>query len=283
MEEKQGNLKIIGDCPVCGKGKLVEGTRGYMCNHFKSLDDKCSFTIFNSYFGKEITEEIAVQLIENGETEIFNDLHKKDGGIFSASLTIEDGFVKPKFQNKIMSYKCPFCDADVEELANGYACVNYNTKNENEERECGFYVPKTICNYHLSEKDITDIVENGETAFKEDAFTSKAGNLFSSKLVLNEADGQLQFSNVICLCPKCGNGEIYSSTKAYNCSNFKDEAIKCDFVVWKQISGRDIKVDEVIALCQNKVTSVLKGFRSKEKGEFSAKLSLNDDCKVIMI
>ena len=66
-------MNIIADCPVCGKGKMVEATNGYGCNHFKSLEDKCKFFIYTSYFEKQITEEIAKELCLNRETKLFTD------------------------------------------------------------------------------------------------------------------------------------------------------------------------------------------------------------------
>ena len=44
----------------------------------------------HSYWGKEITEEIARQLITTGKTDIFHDFHNKKGVPFSAYLTIEN-------------------------------------------------------------------------------------------------------------------------------------------------------------------------------------------------
>lgn len=284
MEEIKVELKKIGTCPVCGIGQVVTGSNGYMCNHFKSLEDQCQFAIYKSYFGKEITEELATKLINDGETEIFTDLIKKDGSCFSASLKIEDGFVKPHFANKIMDFQCPVCESDVEELAGGYACVNYknNREDEDDERDCNFFIPKTVAQYTLTNKDVKNLIEKGETDFIEDKFLNKQSETFSARLVRSE-DGTLKFSNILCKCPKCKTGDIYSAPKGYNCSNYKDENIKCNFVVWKQIAGRDISAKEAVTLCENKVTPLLSGFRSKEKGEFSKMLSLNEEYKVVMI
>lgn len=51
--------------------------------------------------------------------------------------------------------------------------------------------------------------------------------------------------------------------KAYNCSNYRNEAIKCDFVIWREMSGRSITPEEAIELCEKKETPVLTGFHDK--------------------
>ena len=83
-------IKDLGLCPICQKGHIMKGSLGYSCNYFKNMNDKCTFNIYHSYWGKEITEEIARQLITTGKTDIFHDFHNKKGVPFSAYLTIEN-------------------------------------------------------------------------------------------------------------------------------------------------------------------------------------------------
>ena len=52
-------IKDLGLCPICQKGHIMKGSLGYSCNYFKNMNDKCTFNIYHSYWGKEITEEIA--------------------------------------------------------------------------------------------------------------------------------------------------------------------------------------------------------------------------------
>lgn len=76
-----------------------------------------------------------------------------------------------------------------------------------------------------------------------------------------------------CACPKCGTG-IQSDLRTYQCDK------KC-LVIWKEISGRKLSVDEVTQLVNNGVTDVLKGFISKEKKLFDVALKLDRDLKVV--
>ena len=45
-------IKNLGVCPVCGKGNIVKGSLGYSCNYFKTMEDKCTFNIYHTYFDK---------------------------------------------------------------------------------------------------------------------------------------------------------------------------------------------------------------------------------------
>lgn len=268
----------IGKCPICNKGEVVKGSIGYSCNYFKDLDDKCTFNIYHSYFGKEITDEIAKEIIEKGETGVYDDLKRKDGTSFSASLALIDNLIKPKFKNETISI-CPECGKDVEELSSGYACADFHRMKDDNTRTCSFFIPKNVSQKSISKEDAIKLIEKGETGFYDD-FKTKEGKSFTAKLILKD-DNQLAFSNNICKCPKCG-GNIYAGTKAYNCSNWKDPENKCDFVIWKQMATRNISIDEVIQLCSSSTTDILHGFRNNE-GEFSRKLIINADFKVIMI
>lgn len=64
-------IKDLGLCPICQKGHIMKGSLGYSCNYFKNMNDKCTFNIYHSYWGKEITEEIARQLITTGKQIYF--------------------------------------------------------------------------------------------------------------------------------------------------------------------------------------------------------------------
>ncbi|MCX6886203.1 MAG: DNA topoisomerase III [Verrucomicrobia bacterium] len=73
-------------------------------------------------------------------------------------------------------------------------------------------------------------------------------------------------------CPKCG-GEIHERYKAHQC-------LKCDFSIWKIISGRLFESEEVAALIRDKSVGPLNGFRSKMGRPFTAVLKLNAENKV---
>ena len=275
----ENTLNKIGKCPICHQGDMVEGTLGYTCNYLKSAEDKCSFNIYHTYFGKVITEEIAKELINNGRTSVFHDLQKKDGTVFSASLIIdkEKNKIVPEFANEILSVKCPNCNSDIEELLSGYACVNFHKTDENNQKICNFFIPKQIAGREIPIQAVKALCTARITPFMS-GFNTNDGKEFEARLQLDQ-EMKISFSNTVCKCPNC-NGDIYAGKKAYNCSNWQNEQIRCSFTVWKEMYGRKITAEEVSILCKNKETVILSGFRDKEGNTFERKLIIDESFKV---
>jgi len=69
-------------------------------------------------------------------------------------------------------------------------------------------------------------------------------------------------------CPKCG-GEVHERYKAFQC-------VKCDFSVWKIISGRLFEDKEIEQLIRDRQIGPLQGFRSRQGKPFAAVLKLNE-------
>jgi len=73
-------------------------------------------------------------------------------------------------------------------------------------------------------------------------------------------------------CPKCG-GEVHERYKAFQCT-------KCDFSVWKIISGRLFEAKEIEQLIRDRQLGPLQGFRSRMGRPFAAVLKLNEQNEV---
>jgi DNA topoisomerase-3 len=73
-------------------------------------------------------------------------------------------------------------------------------------------------------------------------------------------------------CPKCG-GDVHERYKAFQC-------IKCDFSIWKIISGRLFEASEMDQLIKERQIGPLQGFRSKMGRPFAAVLKLNGENKI---
>lgn len=69
-------------------------------------------------------------------------------------------------------------------------------------------------------------------------------------------------------CPKCG-GEVHERYKAFQC-------VKCDFSIWKIISGRLFENAEIEQLIRDRQLGPLQGFRSRMGRPFAAVLKLNE-------
>lgn len=89
--------KVIGKCPICDTGELVENSKAYGCSNWKTSDGACKFTIWKTIAQKELSEEHIKQLIDYGETELIDGFVSKKGTNFSAQLAIEDGKVVFRF------------------------------------------------------------------------------------------------------------------------------------------------------------------------------------------
>lgn len=74
-------------------------------------------------------------------------------------------------------------------------------------------------------------------------------------------------------CPVCG-GEMTTTSFGYGCSNYYDKDKKCSFAIGK-VAGAELSKEDAIALLNEGQTQTIKGFKSRTKKTFSAKLLLN--------
>lgn len=70
------------------------------------------------------------------------------------------------------------------------------------------------------------------------------------------------------LCPFCGK-KIHAFDWGYGCSGYKDG---CKFHISNPLAGKNITENQVILLCQNGRTNLIKGFKSKAGNSFDAYL-----------
>jgi DNA topoisomerase-3 len=74
-------------------------------------------------------------------------------------------------------------------------------------------------------------------------------------------------------CPRCQQGVIVESAKAYGCSRYREG---CPFTIWKVVAKKKLTEKQVTALLTRGQTSRLKGFKSKAGKAFAARLKLDD-------
>lgn len=266
-------LHRIGKCPVCGKGQMLKGTAGWTCDYFKSLQDKCTFTIFSSYSGYFLYEEDAVKLITDGMTEE-KQFFTLSGKPFKARLVREGDKIKVVGSNKVLAVPCPVCGQKVSETQKGYACQGLFSADE---EHCRLWIPKEMCGRTITEAEAEQLLENGRTDVL-DGFTAQ-GKTFSSCLVVDK-NGNVTLNGEICRCPKCG-GTVHAGIKAYNCSNYRNPSVRCDFVVWRSLAGHNMTVQEVRDLCQQGRTAVLQ-FCTRDGVPYQRRLYMTDDGQIKM-
>lgn len=279
MDQKELTAKVvlnkIGKCPVCGKGQMLQGSAGWTCDYFKSLADKCTFTIFSAYQGYTLNEEDALEIIQKGKTGI-RMFRTMAGRNFEGRLILEGNKVRVVAENKALGVPCPLCGKKVRETPKGYACENFFREGK---EHCGTWIPNEICGRPITIQEAETILERGRTEVL-DGFRTSQGKLFSTCLVMG-ADGNTRMDGRICVCPKCG-GTLYAGIKGYNCSNYREEGIHCNFVVWRTIFGRTISVEDVRMLCSQRKTGIME-FHTKDGTPMQRALLLTDDYQVKLV
>ena len=267
-------LRKIGTCPVCGKGQMLQGAAGWTCDYFHTLEDKCTFTIFQKYYGYELSEEDAVDLITKGETGI-KDLTTREGKLFRGILKRSGDKIKAASVNRQLPLPCPHCGGRVKEVENGYVCERFFDKGDG---HCGFWLPKIISDRPVRYQEALDLMQYGRTEVL-DGFRSM-GKEYSSCLTLAD-DGTVLIDSRICRCPKCG-GTVYAGIKGFNCSNFRNPVIRCDFVIWRVIGKRKTTVDDVRKLCSQGQTDLCT-FYTMDNEPYEKSLVLDEQFKVRMV
>jgi DNA topoisomerase-3 len=66
---------------------------------------------------------------------------------------------------------------------------------------------------------------------------------------------------------------VIEQKKSFSCRDWRNG---CGFAIWKTMAGKRISARTAKTLLRDGVTSVLKGFTSKSKQKFSARLKLQD-------
>jgi DNA topoisomerase III len=80
------------------------------------------------------------------------------------------------------------------------------------------------------------------------------------------------YATVPAPCPKCG-GKVQENYRKVKCQ-------KCDFSLWRVISGREWSPEELAELFTKRFVGPLTGFRSKQGRPFAAGIRLNDELRL---
>ena len=86
----QSERKVIGSCPACGSD-VCETGKGWFCR-----DKSCKFALWkeNRFFqtlGKQMTEELAKQLVNQGQARLTHCYSKKSGRYYDTTVHVETG------------------------------------------------------------------------------------------------------------------------------------------------------------------------------------------------
>ena len=78
---------VTSSCPLCAKGRIIEGKRGFGCNRFR---EGCGFVVWKEIAGKKLTRNQIQDLIVKGKTRLISGFKRKDGESFKAKLERDD-------------------------------------------------------------------------------------------------------------------------------------------------------------------------------------------------
>ena len=86
----QPERKVIGSCPACGSD-VCETAKGWFCR-----DKNCKFALWkeNRFFqtlGKQMTEELAKQLVNQGKARLTHCYSRKSGRYYDTTVHVETG------------------------------------------------------------------------------------------------------------------------------------------------------------------------------------------------
>jgi DNA topoisomerase-3 len=203
---------------------------------------------------------------------------------------------------------CPLCkEGEIVETAKAYGCNRYR-------EGCRFTIWKTVAGLKLAKTQVGQLLREGRTE-RIEGFTSKAGKPFAARLKLGEGfKVEFDFADGPCrekssrgntasgeiadtaaehptsapaeersapeqlTCPKCGQGRIIEGRRGFGCNRYREG---CDFVVWKEISGKRLTEKQVHALIGKGKTRLIKGFNGRSGKKFDARLRLDEQWKVV--
>jgi DNA topoisomerase-3 len=79
-------------------------------------------------------------------------------------------------------------------------------------------------------------------------------------------------------CPKCGLGRIIEGHRGFGCARYREG---CDFVVWKEVAGRQLTAEEARQLIATGRTGLLQGF-TDGRSRLEARLRLDGHWRVVL-
>lgn len=88
------NKEVLGRCPKCNNGDVVENGKGYGCSNWKN---GCDFFIWKTIANKSITKANIKELLVKGETSEIKGFKSKTGKTFNSKLIFNNGKIEFKF------------------------------------------------------------------------------------------------------------------------------------------------------------------------------------------
>jgi DNA topoisomerase III len=190
---------------------------------------------------------------------------------------------------------CPACGGQIMEGKKGFGCANWRQENGG----CRFVIWKDIAGQTLGPELIPILLSGKPSPVLQ--FRSREGKEFTAALRLEHNDQEDKWMTrfvfgdppagasldepnqeaplsleALGKCPRCA-GDVVEGKKGYGCKNWREQDGGCRFVIWKEIAGKKLALDDVRELLEKGESGPINGFISKKGKEFSARLKLEGE------
>ena len=169
---------VLGSCPACQEGKIVELPKSYSCTHWKS--HQCPFVIWKTIAQKSITLKQAESLVKKGKTSVIKGFKSKAGKSFDAALTYseKDQRITFDFHQETLG-GCPKCDGEIVETPKAYSCNKWR------ETQCNFVIWKNTSNRPITKSEAKKLLKQGSLKGLK-GFSNRQGQAFDGDMILTE-------------------------------------------------------------------------------------------------
>lgn len=136
--------------------------------------------------------------------------------------------------------KCPMCGADVVKTIRGYRCSNALGCAPT----CKFEFYAQMYGRRLTDAEAADLMAD-RRLLVHGLISKDEGKEYTSILRIN-AEGKVGIDSKVGTCPRCG-GEVHINSRGFSCRNYRkdDHEHSCHFMIWHNIGGHDITLNEV--------------------------------------
>ncbi|MCO4771530.1 MAG: DNA topoisomerase 3 [Deltaproteobacteria bacterium] len=156
---------------------------------------------------------------------------------------------------------CPLCQGEVRESRKGWACNG-----------CTLWIPPSIASRDLSPRMAKQLLKD-RTTKPVKGWKSKAGKAFTAGLTLTD-DAKISFhfpeSEALGDCLKCSK-PVRRRGKVWTCDGGRD----CPFVVFGEMSGRQIQESDVSSLLAEQQGPIYTDFHDRDGNRFPGRLRWN--------
>ena len=185
---------LDASCPKCGKGKVRENYRKFVC-------ETCGFSTWKSIAGRELSSDEATILLRDRRLGPLNGFRSRLGREFAAELIVKDDFtvafdfgdatgdddVDPQTCDQVGP--CPKCGASVLDAPKRYVCRN----GLGDGSTCDFKIGRQILNRPIDAGEVRQLLGKGKTDLLHGFVSKKNKRKFAAHLTIDLSDGSGKF------------------------------------------------------------------------------------------